>query len=264
MKHVIEAGTDGATLCAFDPAALPADFDDRVAADTIGLLEALQSEGRLWFGGTGGDGSHIVHVIVGERPEALKSERPAFSGTIELPSGKLWVCGAEYMANDPLQGSAATPTGGLGHYDMGGCVEMAPGRYTLHAFEIDNDDDDVDAINKMTPVRWLQVLPMVLFGLGAIATLFAGAALLISLFIKLIQTLLGSPLAGKGWHALPVMLAFVGGGIAAMGAARFIGHRLERLPAVIRDDAAYKAARMAHPDVVLVLEPAGDAASRAG
>ncbi len=28
MRYIIETGTDGATLCFFNPAALPADFDE--------------------------------------------------------------------------------------------------------------------------------------------------------------------------------------------------------------------------------------------
>src|SRR5437667_2283717 len=48
MRHIIETGTDGATLCFFDPAALPADFDQRLADDPVSAFEELQKEGRFW------------------------------------------------------------------------------------------------------------------------------------------------------------------------------------------------------------------------
>lgn len=38
MRHIIEAGCDGATLCFFDPAALPADFDAQVKEDCVALM----------------------------------------------------------------------------------------------------------------------------------------------------------------------------------------------------------------------------------
>ncbi len=141
MKHVIEAGTDGATIAAFDAAALPGDFDDRIGDDTIEYMEELQSKGRLWFGGTGGDGTHVVHVLVDEPEDSALLAPPSMRGTLLLPSGGLWVCGAEYMAKDPERGSSFTPKGGLGRYRMGSRAEIAPGRGRLERFVRPRDID---------------------------------------------------------------------------------------------------------------------------
>ena len=131
MKHVIEAGTDGAAIAAFDAAALPADFDQRAGDDPADLMEMLQAQGCMWSGGTGGDGSHIVHILIDEQSSTLEQSQPAWRGPINLPSGRLWVCGAEYVANQPDKGSAFTPKGGLGRYSMGGHVDLKPGVYDM-------------------------------------------------------------------------------------------------------------------------------------
>jgi hypothetical protein len=259
MKHVIEAGTDGATIAAFDAAALPADFDLRIGADPVGLMEMLQAQGRMWFGGTGGDGSHIVQILIDERSSGLEQGQPAWRGPINLPSGRLWVCGAEYVASQPEKGSAFTPKGGLGRYSMGGHVELTPGVYDMTVFEIDNSDAPTGS--RVTAMQLLQILPLVLLGLGGLAVFFAGTALVISLAIKLVQVFIDSPLAEKGWHALPVMLAFVAGGGTLILAGRVLGRKIDTMPAVARDRADYQAARAERPDFVFTLRRTGDAAA---
>lgn len=258
MRHVIEAGTDGATIAAFDAAALPGDFDDRIGDDTIEYMEELQSKGRLWFGGTGGDGTHVVHVLVDEPDDSALSARPSTRGTLLLPSGGLWVCGAEYMAKDPERGNSFTPKGGLGRYRMGGRAEIAPGRYDLTVYEIDRSQEPSGG-DRMTAMQVLQIVPFLMLGLGGIGLFFSSLALVISLILKLGQILTGSPLADKGWHALPVMIACVVVSALVILAGRALGRRLDRMPAVARDRAAYEASRLASPDVILALHRTGDA-----
>jgi hypothetical protein len=256
MKHVIEAGTDGATLCAFDATALPNDLDSRIAEDPIGLMERLRDRGVLWFGGTGGDGRHIVHVLVDEEPASGTLDPPAWDGHLEVPSGGLWVCGAEYIANDPARGSDFTPPGGLSRFSMGKQVKIAPGRYVLQAFEVDGDTPSV----RVTGWQWLQLLPLVLMGLGGLTAGLSGLAFVVVLLIKLGQLVVASPIAQVGWHALlPLFLLFCAGA-AAVILGRTLGARIARLPKVERDQAAYDDERATNPDVVLVLRRVGDAA----
>ena len=93
MNLVVEAGCDGATLCAFDPAALPADFDRLVCDDPVAVTTRLQSEGRFWIGETGADGRFVFEVYVDEPVQTmaagtrfkLEAQFPEFacpSGTI--------------------------------------------------------------------------------------------------------------------------------------------------------------------------------------
>lgn len=138
MKHVIETGSDAASLCLFDPATLPPDFDERARRGAFEEFEKLADAGTLWWCNTGGDGGYLVHVYVDEsvpaelRPylyDAWKS--PHFP----VPSGILWACGAEYVARDPEHGNPHTPKGGLAKYShMGGQCRLPAGEYELTAW----------------------------------------------------------------------------------------------------------------------------------
>lgn len=148
MKYIVEAGCDGATLCFFDPAALPADFDALVKEDAVELMEQLQSQQVLWFSETGGDGGYLFHVYVDEdAPPSLRSKATLVDSfdAFAIPSGRLCICGAEYAANNPLVGSSFTPKGGLGEYSgMGSIVELAAGDYQLELLETEWSDEDWD------------------------------------------------------------------------------------------------------------------------
>lgn len=219
MKHRIEAGTDSATLCAFDPAALPSDFDARVGDDPEGLMEALRDRGLVWVGETGSDGQHRVEVRI---DEAGGPGTPVFRGTLRVPSGALWVCGAEYMARDPLNGSDFTPEGGLGRFAMGGKIDIAPGRYALAVF---------------APRRSTEKVPALAQGLlliGGLAAVVSGVVLVIAAGLKSVQWLMSNPLAASGMNALPPLLAIFGAGLLAV----LIGRRLAPRPARPRETPA--------------------------
>ena len=138
MRHVIETGTDGATVCFFDPAALPAEFDTRIEDDAIGTFEELEKEARFWWQETGRDGGCLFHFYVDtEVPEEVRrhSHKPREMGRFLVPSGVIWAAGAEYAARDPERGNASTPKGGLARYSrMGARFECAPGEYHLTAW----------------------------------------------------------------------------------------------------------------------------------
>ncbi len=214
MRHRIEAGTDGATLCAFDPAALPKDFDARVGDDPAGLMEALRDHGLVWVGDTGGDGQHQVEVRI---DEASAPQAPVFRGSLLVPSGALWVCGAEYMARDPLNGSDVTPKGGLGRCAMGQKIDIPPGRYAM----------EVLAPAAPRGAAKGRALAQGLVLLGGLAAVVSGVVLAIAAVLKSVQWLMGNPMAGSGMNALPPLLAILGAGLLAV----LIGRRLTPRPA---------------------------------
>jgi hypothetical protein len=260
MQHTVTVGTDAATLAAFDAAALPADFDARFeAGDPSGLLTELQAAGRMWVGGTGCDGTHVVRVVVDEEPQGLASRAPAHSGRLAVPSGALWVCGAEYVASDPLRGSAATPKGGLRQWDMGARIDVPAGDYDLAVHELAPDDDDAPK-PPLRAAQVLQVIPVLFVLLGAIAGVAATLALVVTVPWKLVQWATDDPRAGVGWHVLPWMLTASLGGAAVVWSGLVLGRHIDRLPSVVRANAAHAATRAARPDFVLVLRRRGDAA----
>ena len=227
MKHIIAAGCDGATLCAFDPGALPSDFDRVVGDDPVASMQQLQAQGRFWFGETGGDGRFVFDVYVGERAPPVSShekrvllvEIPGFT----CPSGRLWFCGAEYAANDPERGSSFTPNGGLRrHQSGGGHIQLAPGRHRFKIWSVDRTRKGAEGFFSSAS------LLIYLYGFfliaGGLAAFFSAVIFVIGLPVKLIQSLIGHPDADKGWHLFP--LAFE---VLVLGALLFgIGLLLER------------------------------------
>ncbi|MFO0277871.1 MAG: hypothetical protein ACK533_11390 [Planctomycetota bacterium] len=259
LQHTVTAGTDGATIAAFDAAALPVECDARVDADPHAVLAALQAEGRRWFGGAGGDVEHVVRVLVDEEPREVAGRAPAHRGRLTAPSGGLWVCGAECAANDPLYGSAATSPGGLGRYDMGARVDVPRGDYELAVCERHGDGRD-DETWPAAPVLCLTFAPFALRIVGTIAAVAATLALVVAVPWTLVQWATDDQRAIVGWQVVPWMLAASADDVAVGWCALALGRRIDRLPAVVRTKAPHAAARAARPDVVLVLRRRGDAA----
>jgi hypothetical protein len=138
MKHVIATGTDAASVCLFDPSALPDDFDERVQEGPIEMLEQLAAQGRLWWCNTGGDGGYLFHVYAdADVPDEVRPylRDPHHAERFQIPSGTLWACGAEYVARDPVRGNANSPKGGLGKFShMGGPCAVVAGDYAMTAW----------------------------------------------------------------------------------------------------------------------------------
>ena len=138
MRHIVETGTDGATLCFFDPKALPTDFDEQIEKGTIEVFDQLQKDGRFWWKQTDGDGGYLFHFYVDEPvPEQILSHSfdPQRMDRFQISGGTVWACGAEYAAQDPLGGHKSTPKGGLGRFSgMGGCFSLPPGEYAVTAW----------------------------------------------------------------------------------------------------------------------------------
>ncbi len=134
MRHIIETGTDAATVCFFDPVALPADFDLRVKEEAFEYLDQLSREGRIWAQNTGADGSYLFHFYIDEKiPESIAkfSDNPQTIARFPVPGGTIWACGTEYAAKNPL-------AAGLEKFShMGGCSDLAPGEYHVVAWRVE-------------------------------------------------------------------------------------------------------------------------------
>jgi hypothetical protein len=128
MRRVIETGSDIATVCAFDPGALPEDFSDIVRKPKKAEFKQLIDEGQLWWHSTGGDGTYLFHVFVDEGlPSAFEkcSTEIGKAKTMRIPSGFLCVCGGEDV-NDYLK----RPQSRRG-------IELPAGNYSLRAWSLD-------------------------------------------------------------------------------------------------------------------------------
>src|SRR5262245_7710284 len=137
MKHVIDAGTDAASLLLFDPRALPEDFDTATDPDPVGLLERMQGEGRAYWIDTHADGAYVLHTYVDEPvPESLAAHmrNPVVVESFQVPSGRLYFTGSEY--------AGAAVDAHLSRYPhMGGYLEARPGVYRLTVYETEYPED---------------------------------------------------------------------------------------------------------------------------
>ena len=205
MRHIIEAGTDSAMLSAFDPLALPANFDIIIGDDPDGLMQDLQEQGKLWYDGRGGDGSYVFHIYVDEPPapidEATKEKRtlvaefPAFP----CPSGTVYFCGAEYAANDPEKGSEQTPPGGL---DSDAKISIPVGVHKVIFYEIEREMPKIKFQWGHLYARFLMILSIIC-GIGGVFVAFISlSSLLLGTVGKAWQYITGSPLASIRWEAI--------------------------------------------------------------
>lgn len=130
MRHVLEAGTDVASLLLFDPGALPADFERSFQALTVDLLDGLDRQGRACWIETDGDGRYLLHLYLGE-PVPRELERYALEpATIEpflVPTGRLVFAGSEYAYRDDDSLLRSHP-------HMGATLSIPPGTYRLTVF----------------------------------------------------------------------------------------------------------------------------------
>jgi hypothetical protein len=256
-KFIVEAGCDGAMVCAFDPEALPSDFDDSIEHDPLDAMLQLQKEGRLWIDGTGGDGSFIFHIYVDEQAayeslgDSVIEEQSEFR-PIACPSGKLWICGAEYAAIDPHKGSAFTPKGGLDAHEMGECIEIPKGTHSMRVTLMDNEDHELNH-----PFHWpmiAEILGVLCLLIGGIGAFFSALSFTFGSLAKLFQWIVGSPLFEKGWHALPVIGGICVASIAVFLLGIFIFKRIDNMKSVIAHRAAYNEVRRQIPNYIFEIK----------
>lgn len=126
MRHIIDVGTEVATLCVFDPQALPDNFDE-AGADALDVLRQMRIDERAFVCATGADGSFVLHVSVNETlpPELQKHLKdPVPLRNFRVPSGTLIACGAE----------AATRAGTPPEPGVGAVIQVQPGTYDAVAY----------------------------------------------------------------------------------------------------------------------------------
>jgi hypothetical protein len=200
VRYVVETGTDGASVCFFDPAALPGDFDDAIEKDPVQIHSELQREERFWFQETGGDGRQLFHVCFNEsfnRPKGAQVTQIAQFKKLACPSGELWICGAEYAAKDPERGSGSTPVGGLGKYvHMGGKISLPAGHYAVNVYECKYRAGTIKkAVAANVPAhifrrkRLVETIGVAFFFLAAAIALICAAGLVLGLVVEGLRSL---------------------------------------------------------------------------
>jgi hypothetical protein len=93
-RFEFEIGCKKDSLCIFDTAALPTDFDVRAGQNPVALMNTLQDEGRFWCDDALSSGDYVCHVYVDEPltlDAATKSRILSWSdpSLIECPSGDM-------------------------------------------------------------------------------------------------------------------------------------------------------------------------------
>ncbi len=135
MIHVLEGGTDAASMLLFDPEALPDDFDDRARDDPSAAIEDAAAAGRLFRLETLADGRFGLGLCVGEDPP--EDVRPFLRLVDEderlVVNGRLIFAGVEYgfRRDDALLAK---------HPHMGSSCEVPAGTYRLRVFEAEYPD----------------------------------------------------------------------------------------------------------------------------
>lgn len=137
MRHIIESGTDAASLAIFDPGSLPDDFEIRIQDDPPGTFEVLQQQGKALLLETGADGGYLLHAYVDEPiPPSLQqyAKEPIVVDPFFVTTGRVYFTGAEY--------SFRTDDSFLRKYPhMGGSFEIDPGAYSMTLYRTEYPEE---------------------------------------------------------------------------------------------------------------------------
>jgi hypothetical protein len=223
MRAILQAATDVASLCFFDPAALPKDFDAETICATEDGKFAFMEKGLLWCTDTGADGGYLFHFYVDEDiPERIRQHSldPIRMASFKVPSGVIWACGAEYSSTDPGEKTLKK----FPH--MGQNFSLQAGEYALEAWRTEWPDGMIeDEIRKRCGegdskrMRLLGPIAGSIFVVGAIFTVAMAMVTLPSLWN-------GKWKAGFGWGWFAVFVM----GVAALVVFRKL-NRMEKNPA---------------------------------
>lgn len=251
-KHILEIGTDGAAICAYDPSILPDDFDEKYGGDRADLIEELAGDGKAWHDETGGDGSFVVHIYLEEAPilepyvEERVIEQSAFM-PLSCPSGLLVICGAEYVIKDLVADEVDGDTQ---------ILTVPAGDYRLRFWRVDMDAERERS--KIKPIWQTHAanaafIAMLLLGFGVI--FFAGSAVWSSItyVYRWATDFLPCPCQRSPIEILGQL------GKAALCAASTwvalqVNQAIERTPAAIAYAAKVREANLATPDYILELQ----------
>jgi hypothetical protein len=177
MPHVLEAGTDVATVVLFDPTGLPSDFDTRWRGYPSELGKDLQQQGRMFWVETGSDGAFGLHICVDEQaPEYLQPflKEPLQIENFLVPGGSLAFCGSEYAGRDT-------------HNPKISKVVIPSGVYAATFYRTEYPDDMVEEAvesNIGTASARLQNTVGVLTGIGVFGSVISAVAVVASWFAR--------------------------------------------------------------------------------
>lgn len=260
-KHVLEIGTDGAAICAYDPAELPDDFDLKDLGDRADTIHALAENGRMWYHETGGDGSFVVHVYVNETPilepyvEQRVIEQSDFM-RFACPSGTLVVCGAEYVIKDLENDDpgAIEPTE-VAERDSQ-ILNLPPGDYRFKFRRVDMDGER--ETRKIKPI-WQNhaskaaIIVMLLLGFAAVIFLGSGVWSSITYLYRWATDFLPCPCQRTPMEILAQLAK-----AAACGSGAWLGFLANKAilntPAAIAHWALVREAELAMPDYIVELQ----------
>jgi hypothetical protein len=108
-KYVVDTVHNGGAFCAFDPRALPEDFDNLEGAQFDRTLLMLEDQSRFWFDPSNRVGGVFCHIYVDQKATIEPRFRDQIESQtdnieIQCPSGRMWFCGTDYAALDPIRG----------------------------------------------------------------------------------------------------------------------------------------------------------------
>ena len=145
MRHVADVITDCATVCFYDPYALPIDFIEQWYADVQGYFDRVSRQGLLWFTTSNADGLYRTEFYVGEDPPpaALLDAVPLpWMPKLMIPSGIVCVASPEgiFGANDldDLPTRERLPTD---RFEPGCVFCVEPGDYDVISWAFDRSDE---------------------------------------------------------------------------------------------------------------------------
>jgi hypothetical protein len=233
MRHIVEAGTDAASLLLFDPGALPDDFEAQFRRDSVDLLERMTREGTACWIPTDADGAYLLHAYVDEPVSSMVARHATRQEVIErfrVPSGQLYFAGSEYAFKEDDSFLRKHP-------HMGGNFGIKPGVYRLTVFWTAFPEGMVEQLFQTQASPWEYRLW---------ASMSALVPLAIAAWIGLVVILFTTVRVPFPSFLAPLLVVLVG------------------LPFVVRRNETYRAAKerfaaleREYPSIVAVLETRG-------
>ena len=260
-KHILEIGTDGAAICAYDPAELPEDFDLKDLGERADTIHVLAENSRIWYDETGGDGSFVVHVYINETPllepdvEERVIEQSDFM-RFPCPSGTFVVCGAEYVIKDvEVHDPAAQDPKEVAEKDTQ-ILKVLPGNYRFKFRRVDMEGErETRKIKRIWQdyASLAAILIMLLLGFAAIIFFSSAVWSSITYVYRWATDFLPCPC-----QRTPMEILTHFGKAAACGGGAWLAFQankaIQNTPAAIAHAELVRQANLATPDYVLELQ----------
>jgi hypothetical protein len=245
MPFDIEAGTDVAFFAIFDPGAVIG----HIKSDW-GEVDHLADDARAAFYSFSSDGSQQFRIFVNEPldPRLVPRAVDKVMGHLRVPTGSVWIIGAEYMPNEQVKSADEYKPAQY----MGGFVDLPAGNYRIEAGDLLWREEEPEAMLRSrasdADFRFESAV-----GCTTGALLFGNVLGLPALFIGL-WTQIGfwAAMQGLGWLVLADVLLAVP--LALLWKSKRMGRAIE----------AREAIREQTPGAYVVLTRCEDEAEMAG